>query len=558
MRSPRGPGVALAFIALLLVPASAAAHATLEQTAPARGARLTRAPDRVVLRFSEPVNAALGAVLVFDARGHTVQQGAAFHPGGEGSQVAVRLPADLPDGGYTATYRVTSADSHPVSGGFTFRVGDGPVGRASVDELLGGQTAGRVTSTAFAAIRGLQYAAIALALGVAIFLFACWPPGTAPPGAERAFADRIRALLLAAAATGAVAGLLGIGLQGAVVGGTSLWSALRGGVLRDVLATRFGTVWSLAVAGWLLVAVLALCRAPRAALLAPTATLALLPALSGHAGVQSPAWLLTPANVLHVGAMAAWLGGIAVLVLALRAATRRLALEERTPLLVAVVGRFSTLAGIAFAVLLATGVVQGVVEVASLGALLDTAFGRAVAIKLVLFGALVALGWANRARLLPALRTAGASPQHAGVLLRRTLRSELAVGALALAVTGALAGYPPSTAVSEGGPVTRSAAVGPAHLEVTADPATVGPNELRLSLSDHHTGARFTAAKDITATAELPARRIAPIPLDVRRAGPGRAIASGTFGVAGDWRLTVTVRVSDFDEYVAHLTLPIR
>jgi copper transport protein len=143
------------------------------------------------------------------------------------------------------------------------------------------------------------------------------------------------------------------------------------------------------------------------------------------------------------------------------------------------------------------------------------------------------------------------------VLLRRTLRSELAVGVVVLAVTGALAGYPPSTAVSSG-PVTREATVGPAHLQVTADPATVGPNQLHLYLFDHHTGAQFTAAKEVTATAELPAQQIAPIPFDVRRAGPGHAIGTGTFGVAGNWRLTVTVRVSAFDEYVTHLTFPIR
>jgi copper transport protein len=243
---------------------------------------------------------------------------------------------------------------------------------------------------------------------------------------------------------------------------------------------------------------LALPRAPRGllALGVPLAALALLPALSGHGSVQSPVAVLLPANVLHVVAMAAWLGGVAVLVLALRRATAALEPASRTPLLVAVVGRFSTLAGIAFAVLLVSGVVQGIIEVAGVRALFDTAFGRAVLIKLVLFTALVGIGWVNRSRTLPALREAGDSPRRAGVLLRRTLRAELLLGVAVVGVTGALAGYPPSTAVSSG-PVTRETAVGPAH-------------------------------------------------------------GTGTFGLAGDWRLTVTVRVSDFDEYVTHRTLPIR
>ncbi len=542
--------------------------------------------------------------------------------------VAVRLPASLPPGAYTATYRVISADSHPVSGGFTFSVGSGGAaggaggggaaaggagagaaaeggghagheghgGHAgheghtgpSVASLLLGQTAGWVTSTAFSLVRALQYAAIALGLGTVVFLLVCWLPALAEVSggglawwlASAAFAARVRTLLLAAAAAGALSAVLAIGLEGATGEGVSLWSAARASVIRDVLATRFGVVWGLALLVWLGVAGTVLARrAPvpalrpvavgaaglalpgaRRSLLAlavPLGALALLPALAGHGSVQSPVALLLPANVLHVLAMAAWLGGVAVLVLALRAATSRLDLPDRTPLLVAVVGRFSRLAGVAFAVLLASGVIQGIVEVASVPALVDTAFGRAVLIKLVLFTALVGLGWVNRSRVLPQLRAAGGSPARAGLLLRRTLRAELGLGVAVLVVTGALAGYPPSTAVSSG-PVSREADVGPAHLQATVDPARSGANAVHLYLFDRRTGAQFTRAKQITLTASLPAKGIAPIPLDARHAGPGHYTAAAMLAVAGDWQLSVTVRVSAFDEYVARLAVPIR
>jgi copper transport protein len=584
----RRTAVALALLALpLLAPAAAAAHATLAGTVPERGAELARAPAQVEFRFDESVDAALGAVQVFDSHGRAVQQGTAFHPGGSGSRVAVRLPANLPQGGYTATYRVISADSHPVSGGFSFSVGHAAAAGRSVADLLRGQTAGPVTGTAFSVVRAVQYAAIALGLGTLVFLIVCWLPGLAAVAgggrewadAAEAFAQRTRVLLGVAAGAGAVSGLLAIGLEGAVGEGSSLWNAARGGVIGDVLATRFGVVWAAAVAVWLLVGAWALARPaavlalrpavvgaaglalPRArgsllVLGIPLLGLILLPALGGHAAVQSPVALLLPANVLHVAAMASWLGGIAVLVLALRAATRRLEPRDRTPLLVAVVGRFSVLAGIAFAVLVVTGAVQGVVEVGSFGALLDTAFGRAVLIKVALFCALVGIGWVNRRRLLPALRAADAAPAHAGLLLRRTLRAELLLGVAVLGVTGALAGYPPSTAVSSG-PVSREATVGPAQLQLTADPARIGPNQLHIYLFDSRTGAQYTAAKQVTVTAALPDKHIAGIPFDVRPAGPGHVIGTGTLGVLGDWRLTITVRVSDFDEYITNLTIPI-
>jgi copper transport protein len=578
----------LAAAAGALFPRSAEAHAMLERTFPQRGAQLARAPALVSFGFDEPVDASLGAVKVFDSRGHEVQQGAAFHPGGHGADVAVRMRAHLPDGDYTATYHVISADSHPVSGGLTFTIGAGAASGASVATLLRGQSSGPVTATAFSVVRAVQYGAIALALGTAAFLLVCWLPalgevaggGARWAAATAAFAAGTRTLLFAASGAGIVSALLAIGLEGAVGEGSSLWSAVRTDVIRDVLSTRFGFAWAASLAIWLIAGAgvlfarasvpvlrpaavgatgLALPRSRRGliALGAPLCLLTLLPALAGHASVQAPVWLMLPANVLHVAAMAVWLGGIAVLVLVLRRATRRLETEERAPLLVAVVSRFSTLAGAAFAVLLASGIVQGIVEVASVSALVHTAFGRAVLIKMVLFAVLVRLGWENRARILPALRGMAHDPVRAGVLLRRTLRLELAIAVVVLGVTGALAGYPPSTAVSSG-PVSREADIGPAHLQATVDPARVGPDQIHLYLFDHHTGAEFTSAKQVTITAALPARGIAPIAMNVSPAGPGHYIASGTLGVAGDWRLTVTVRVSTFDEYVARLSVPVR
>jgi copper transport protein len=460
--------LALALAALALLPATAGAHALLEGTMPERGARLDAAPEQVGLRFSEPVEAEFGAVRVFDSSGREVQEGRTFHPGGRGAEVAVRLRSGLGEDGYTVTYRVISADSHPVSGGFVFVVGDAPAPSTTVGELLGDDDTGAVIGTAFGVARAVQFASIALGLGALIFALFCWLPGlraTAGAGAgweaaSTAFSGRLRALLLIAAAAGALSAVVAIVLQGAVAGGTGVGAALDPDVIGDVLGTRFGVFWAFGVAAWLLVGVLA--AAPRpvpvlrpaavgatglalppttrlAALAVPLTALAALPALGGHASVQSPAALLTPANILHVIAMSAWLGGVAVLVLVLRAATARLEATERTRLLAAVVARFSALAGVAIAVLLASGIVQGLVEVRTVPNLVETAFGRAVLIKIVLFAGIVALGWVNRRRLLPALARAareGEPPGHAGLLLRRTLRAELALGLRALGRRG--------------------------------------------------------------------------------------------------------------------------
>ena len=582
--------LALALALLALQPAAASAHALLKATTPERGARLDAAPEQVGLRFSEPVEAEFGAVRVFDSDGREVQAGRAFHPAGRGAEVAVRLRDGLGEDGYTVTYRVISADSHPVSGGFVFVVGDAPAPSTTVGELLGDDDAGPVIGTAFGVARAVQFGAIALGLGALIFALLCWLPAlraTAGAGAgweaaSTAFSARLRALLLIAAGAGVVSAAAAIVLQGAVAGGTGISEALSADVIGDVLGTRFGAVWGLGAVIWLLVGALAaaprpvpvlrpaavgatglaLPRTTRLAVLAvPLAALAALPAFGGHASVQSPVALLAPANVLHVIAMSAWLGGVAVLVFVLRAATVRLEAGERTRLLAAVVARFSTLAGVAIAVLLASGIVQGLVEVRTLPNLVETAFGRAVLVKIVLFAGIVALGWINRRRLLPALAAAaqeGGPPGRAGLLLRRTLRAELLLGAAALAATGALAGYAPSVAEGQG-PFSGSSDIGPARLELTVDPARVGPNEMHVYLFDRRTGNQYDETLELTVTAELPERRIEPIELEATKAGPGHFVVSGaTFGVKGDWTVEIASRVSDFDEFRTKLEVPVR
>jgi copper transport protein len=64
-----------------------------------------------------------------------VDEGDLVRPDGASEAVGVALRGDLADGSYTATFRVVSAESHPVSGGYVFTVSCGsrsrPACRAS-------------------------------------------------------------------------------------------------------------------------------------------------------------------------------------------------------------------------------------------------------------------------------------------------------------------------------------------------------------------------------------------------------------------------------------------
>ena len=624
----------IALVALAVAAPAASAHATLEATAPQRGATVREQPRQVVFSFNEAVEGSFGAVRVFDAKGRRVDDGRVGHPGSVGAKIAVGLRSGLAQGSYTATYRVISADGHPVSGGMVFNVGRaGAPPSATVADLIGGSKAGPATGVAFAAVKAVGYAAIALALGGLLFLWLVWKPAlgaVAAPGAAAPFARRAGRLLALATVAGALSTAAGIVLEGATAAGTSFWGALNATVVRGVLETHFGTMWALRLGVWLLLgaglAVVALRRDPavasspapaaaqapvpagrEAALVGagtpsrggaprlpdapprvpdvarpagrdealpggPVATillgvvalaLAVTPALAGHARTQSPVALLVPTDIVHVVGMSAWLGGLVFLLVALPAATRPLEPADRTRLLAAALARFSPLALASVLALAVTGTVQAIVEVGRLDALTGTAFGRAVLSKAVLLLVLIGFGAVNRRRVVPRLQrmaAGGAAPGGAGRLLRRTLRAEVALIVAVLGVTGALTGYAPATAeTASAGPFSASQKMGPLDLEMTLDPARVGPNALHLYVFQARDGAPFDGTKELRVKASLPGRGIGPLDLTVHRAGPGHYVADAvTLSPGGDWSIEVTDRVSDFDEYVTTVKAPVR
>ncbi|MCW2997624.1 MAG: copper resistance protein CopC, partial [Solirubrobacterales bacterium] len=300
------------------------------------------------------------------------------------------------------------------------------------------------------------------------------------------------------------------------------------------------------------------------ALVVPALALAVAPAFAGHAATQGDALLLVPSDVIHVLAMSVWFGGLCALLLLLPRATAALEPEDRTRLLAAVLGRFSPLAlGCVFALQL-TGTIQSVLYLDAFGDLLHDAFGRAVLVKIVLLLVLVGLGAVNRQRVLPRLRAlaaGGGTPGPVGHLLRRTLRLEVGTILVVLAVTGALVGYAPPGATAGGpskGGVNVTKRLGPLDLEVTTDPARVGPNTMHVYMFDARTGRPFDGTKELTIVGRQTDKGIGPLPVTFAKTGPGHYTAHGFQLVpGGTWTFQVQDRVSDFDQYTTSFTVDV-
>jgi copper transport protein len=218
-------------VALVLAPA-AWGHSTLRSTEPARGNVVEHSPDRVVLRFDEPVETALGSIAVYDGDGRRVDAGEIMRPGPE--QVAVAIDDRLERGTYTVAWRVISADSDPINGAWVFHVeAPGPQPSGIAAQVL--EDTPFVVSAFYLGGRFLDFALLLFCVGGAVALV------LALRQASARVRRRLLGILAAAAAALTVVALIGLALQGAAAGGSGLSEGFRWDSVSSVADTRFGT-----------------------------------------------------------------------------------------------------------------------------------------------------------------------------------------------------------------------------------------------------------------------------------------------------------------------------
>jgi copper transport protein len=564
-------------LAAVVVAGPAAAHAELVSTTPADGAQVESAPSAVTLEFTEPVSIGAGYVRVLDGEGDRADTGT---PEVVDSTVVLPLRDDLPDSGYLVTYRVISADSHPVSGAFGFVVGDAePVDAALADAAADTDP---LVAGLLVIARWLGYAGLALCLGVPAFLLLCWPGGWN--------SSPLRRIARAGAAAVAAGGLLALLAQGPYSAGAALASLVD----RDLVATTAGTTYGITLllrvglAGGLLVVLRA---APaRPALVAgsvPGTGLVVTTAAVGHPVAGSLPVLGVAVTAVHLAAMALWTGGlVALLAGLLRQGVRAGDVATALP-------RFSRLALGSVVALVLTGVVQAVREVGSPTALLSTTYGWVLVAKLALLLVVLAaagvsrvwvqqhLGAPRSPRRVPAHAFAQGAPAQDEVdeavaaraaaqadaavddvrPFRRSVLLEAAVLALVLALSAVLAGTPPArSAVADPVDVTLplQGASGPdGTVQMSLDPARPGANTLHLYLFDDD--GRLTQPAELRVTLTEEQQQIGPLDVELEPAGPGHYVAEGlTVPGAGTWTLALTARLDEFTATTARTTFPVR
>jgi copper transport protein len=471
-----GWAVAVAASAVMAFAVSAAAHSALLRSEPADGARLERAPQEVVLVFSERPDPDLSRVTVFDGTGQEVDHELPSADAEDAATLRVSLPS-LDDGVYTVSWQaLSSVDGHVTTGAFAFavgEVGEGEITAAMTGEMDDGSSVGTVG----VAGRWVLYAGLALLFGWAVSTFVVFrgrSPG--PP------VVLIVCWLLAAG------GLVLITIAEAASIDASVGQLVSASAGARLVRTS-AVLAVLAVA--VVVAIIRRTRATAAAVGLLVAGAMFSHVAAGHAGAPgSTQWLNLVAQWVHFVFVGAWIGGLVWLL----AGTRRRPDDER----VEPVRRFSTLATISVAVVVVTGTWRALdaIGLDQLDALVNTNYGRLFLIKLGVIVPLVALGASNKFWNVPAILR-GERHHHR---LRHTVRGEVLFAAGVLAVTGFLASSPPpaehAEAMSDAGLMVEGndfATTVNAELEI--DPGEVGENRFTVHIADYDTGEPLDAVR---------------------------------------------------------------
>jgi copper transport protein len=516
---------------VLALCANAHGHAVVVETIPADGDLVAVAPDRVVIRFNEPVSAIAAQVLDATGRDVTPTDAASVHDG----ELQIVLPPSLTTGTYVVSYRVVSLDGHPIGGSLIFSIGERST-RPTLPDLPPDDRGWRV---AMAVVRVVLYFGVLGGAGGVLFLLLVKPPGAAGVAAVR--------IVSTLALVGCGAALVSIGVQGGLLAGgpahaIASWATWRTGLLSSfgrTAATAFIGLGSIALGLRLKMRLLALAGAAAAILSF---------ALSGHVVTAGPKWLTAPLLIAHASAVSLWIGSL----LPLRSAV----LEDGA---VEIVRRFSNVAVATVVVLLLAGFGIAILQVRSVAGLVTTTYGWMLLAKLALVTGLLALATLNKFRLTPLLARGdirGASR------LRLSIAAEIALVLGILIATASLSTTPPPRVFQgEGVPAAERHSPHEHHAQgvavellsgdrrATVEFATLrsGANAVEITLTE----ARGTQvqAREVWFAAWNPSAGVEPVRRMAVPLRPGAWQVEGLLMVpGGEWSIRVEALVSDFEK----------
>lgn len=288
--------------------------------------------------------------------------------------------------------------------------------------------------------RTLHIAATALAAGTVGFMLLVAEPAfghaRSATAALAAFRRRCNLMIWSALAVAIASGAAWLVLLAADIYGAPIIAVcLHGGLWEVLTGTRFGAVWTGRLAIALLLALSLVWPATRYVQLAAAGALLAGLAFIGHAGATpgTAGNVHLAADLVHLITAGVWLGGLPALAMLLLATHRAHGLAARAA------ARFSMLGILSVGALAATGLINSWNLLGGPRDLIDTGYGRLLALKLGLFAAMLGIAAVNRFYLTSRLAAAGARRA-----LSRNSLAETGLGFGVVLLVGALGTMAPT------------------------------------------------------------------------------------------------------------------
>ena len=524
--------IVLGLLGVVAGPAApASAHAAFVGSSPAADSVVQVSPTQVVLTFTEVVNPVAGKVRVIAPDGTRVDRDDARS---SGLQLIIPLKQVDEVGTYLVTFRVISADSHPIGGAFSFSYKSrSPGGPPSA--LGGDLESSDAVLTALPIVRWTGYVGLLLMVGAVLVLALLWPQ-------RLARADPTLVIWLGAGLV-ALATVLELVLQVPYVAGGGL-DNITGSDIREVLASQYGAAHlvRLGVLGASLVLVRPIVQgkgwgADRV-LLAVLGTIGVATwSISGHPSASPFPTVTVISDMIHLSSMSVWLGGLVMLAVFLLPRANGAELGAIVPV-------WSRWATYAVGALVLTGTAQALIEIGTPGALFTTTYGWLLVAKVTIV-AVALLVAAVSHRMVGAV--ADESEGSAG-RLRRIVIIEAAVAAVILGVTSVLVQVTPARTSSTSAAnyaTVQTAVMTHSRFTLTVDltPATVGTNQVHMYAATPD--GQLATILQWTVRASLPEQGIEPIEATVLKISPEHATGQIGLPAAGTWKFTFELLLSE-------------
>lgn len=560
----------LASCLLLLWSQKAYAHAVPVGSTPQANEILEQSPTELEIRYNEPIVPDLSRITVLTQAGQAVATTEAIPLSSNNRTLGITFINPLPDGAYLVSWQVLSAvDGHTTSGSFSFGVGVAELTAVNQETSVIAQT-----STGSALARWLTLTGMIIAIGAFAFRLFVWNPIL--KDVELTAHDIALDQRHAQASQRGVwvgVGLIIVGLIITFFEQNSSYGLLSGN-FGTWVATRFGLMWLVRLGLTAVLAILATFLLPKQAqtpiqgvawwlgLLLGVGLTGTISLISHSAALTRDATVATAVDLTHTLSAGIWVGGLIFLFLALRFA-QTIEPETRLWLNLNLNLNFSTLAGLTVGALLLSGGYLATQHVGSWTALVGTAYGIALLIKLGLALVVFLLASINLLWLKPRLSKAFLAKKQTTnpTLLSRfrlattlemilTLAIILVIGYL----TELQRGIEAPLLADAPGQMSVTAPAEDLNITLNIEPALIGNNTFEIYLEDD-TGNPISNADEVALRYTFLGQSIGSdggTATATERAGYYE-LEGGYMSLIGTWQVEVSVRRPDaFDTFVPY------